>query len=122
MIRYDPTVEPIPTRNPAQTQILRHLGALQVDYESAVEASRGTGRYVCPPTTDQLAKHFKVAQVEMLRYLNELERDGLVRKERRKSAGITGYGYDGSLYSSVLLTSKGTALLQRHTKQSPAAR
>ena len=116
MIRYDPTVESIPSRNPAETRVLRQLSLWQKEYRDAVTQSRGTGKYVQPPTTDRLAKHFDTTQHEILEVLNRLESDGLLRKERRQSAGMYGSGYDGALFSSVTLTKTGLALVRRNTK------
>jgi hypothetical protein len=71
---------------------------------------------VQPPSTDRLAKHFDATQDEILEVLNRLENDGLLRKERRQSAGMYGNGYDGALFSTVLLTKVGLALVRRNTK------
>ena len=116
MIRYDPTVASIPSRNPAETRVLRQLSLWQKEYRVAVVQSRGTGKYVQPPSTDRLAKHFDATQDEILEVLNRLENDGLLRKERRQSAGMHGNGYDGALFSTVLLTKNGLALVRRNTR------
>lgn len=116
MIRYDPSVEPIPSRNPAETRVLRQLAAWQMAYRQALKVNKGTEKYVSPPTTDRLAKHFDVPQAEILAVLSHLEQDGLVRKDRRLSAGMYGNGYNGALHSSVLLTETGQRLVRRNTK------
>ena len=121
MIRYDPSVESIPSRNPAETRVLRQLDVWQQEYRQALKASKGTGKYVPPPTTNRLAKHFDVNQDEILQVLSQLERDGLLVKERRLSAGAYGNGYSGSLFSSVLLTANGLRLIRRNTKSGGAS-
>ena len=121
MIRYDPAVESIPSRNPAETRVLRQLSLWQKEYRVAVVHSRRTGTYIQPPSTDRLAKHFDATQEEILEVLNRLENDGLLRKERRQSAGMHGNGYDGALFSTVLLTKNGLALVRRNTRPARSA-
>jgi len=50
----------------------------------------------------------------MLLMLNGLKRQNLVSIDRRLSAGSSGNGYDGSLHSSVLPTTKARELVARY--------
>lgn len=84
-----------------ESRVLRQLVAWTDEY---LEKKETTERYVPPPTTDQFTKRFRVAHEDIMACLSRLERRGLLVKERRRSGGAWGYGYDGSLYSSVLPT------------------
>jgi hypothetical protein len=91
-----------------ESRVLRQLIAWTDEY---LEKKKATQRYVSPPTTDQFSKHFRVLHEDMLDCLSRLERRGLLAKERRRSRGISGHGFDGSLYSSVLPTDKCRELM-----------
>jgi hypothetical protein len=99
---------------PAETRVSRQLIVWADQYFS--EKSKPASRYVQPPTTEMFTKHCKCSHRDVLKLLNRLERAGLLRKERRRSAGISGYGYDGSLYSSVLPTTEGRKLIAERLK------
>jgi hypothetical protein len=86
-----------------ESRVLRKLIAWTDEY---LERKKATERYVSPPTTDQFTKHFRVLHDDMLACLSRLQRRGLLEKERRRSRGISGHGFDGSLHSSVLPTAK----------------
>lgn len=68
-------------------------------------------RLIEPPTTDRCSKRFGLPHASMLALLNRLESYGFVEKRRRLSAGLSGYGYDGALYSAVTITEKGRLAL-----------
>ncbi|WP_353091864.1 hypothetical protein [Methylibium sp.] len=81
------------------------------EYLRKKEELKGERRYNPAPTTKQCTEYFKVPHKDMLALLNRLERNGLIKKERHLSAGLEGNGYDGSLFSSVLPTTHGRALV-----------
>lgn len=85
--------------------MLRHLVELELAYRSA-KARAPSNAYTKPPTTDQIATFLGCRQSQALSILNDLEILGLITKNRRRSAGLSGYGYDGSLYSEVHPTEK----------------
>lgn len=100
-------VLPIPGCSLVESRVLRQVIVWADEYLRRKE--RGE-RYAEPPTTERCSKHFRIPHDRMLALLNRLERFGLVRKDRRMSAGLSGYGYDGALYSSVLPTPKAREL------------
>jgi hypothetical protein len=102
-----------------ESRVLRQLIAWTDEY---LEKKKATERYVSPPTTDQFTKHFHVLHEDMLACLNRLERRGLLEKERRRSRGISGHGFDGSLHSSVLPTAKGRESVANSGRTSLAQR
>lgn len=102
---------PLPGCSHQESRVLRQLVVWADEYLRKKAASKS--KYVAPPTTEQCTKHFQVTHKDMLGLLNRLERDGLVSKERRLSAGLSGNGYDGSLHSSVLPTMKARELVAR---------
>ena len=72
--------------------------------------------YIVPPTTERCAKHFDSPHDDMMALLNRLEGRGLLKKQRRISAGLSGNGYDGSIHSSVFPTLKTRDLVARSPK------
>jgi hypothetical protein len=86
------------------------------EYEQRLAESKSP-RYVAPPTTDKVAKQFGLSQRMALEYLNYLQLLGFIVKSRRYSAGPTGYGYDGSLYSKVHATARGRDLVARRMQR-----
>ena len=103
----------LPHLGATESSVLRHLVALDLEYQRRRAESK-SGVYVTPPTTRQLATHFNMSQRKVLRVLNHLELLGLVTKHRRLSAGPSGYGYDGSLHSEVHPTERALRLVARH--------
>lgn len=81
-------------------RVLQYLVELEIDFLDA-KSKAAPGKYVKPPTTDQVAKRMGFTQSEAIKVLNELEVLGSVKKYRRRSAGLNGNGFDGSLYSEV---------------------
>ncbi len=95
-----------------ESKVLREVVRLAYAYEAKVGGPGKSSRFVAPPTTLDLSKHFKTEHSEMLKMLRGLEKTGLLQKSRRLSAGLSGNGYDGSLYSAVLPTTEGKNLVQ----------
>ena len=59
--------------------------------------------------------HFKYKKhAEMMKLLGVLERSGYITKRERISAGPSGYGYDGALFSHVSPTKKARETLLRY--------
>jgi hypothetical protein len=104
----------LPNLGSAESRVLRQLVAWDDEYQrKKVEAKPGV--YVTPPTTDKIAKQFSMGQRKMLSLLSYLELLGLIAKHRRRSAGPSGYGYNGSLYSEVHPTARARSLVARHS-------
>jgi hypothetical protein len=101
-----------------ETRLLQKLVIWYDEYQNIKrkEDNLGRSRYVEPVTTEICSKRLKVPHDTMLKYLNRLERVGFVRKRRRLSAGITGYGWDGSLFSEVIVLRKAKEEVVRHQK------
>lgn len=97
--------------------VLRHLIKLEIEYRSKRDATP-KHIYVTPPTTKQVAEFLGCTQATALKRLNEMEMLGQVRKSRRLSAGTSGYGWDGSLYSEVHPTERA---MERYAKKNKAA-
>ncbi|WP_157353834.1 hypothetical protein [Aromatoleum toluclasticum] len=110
----EPFAFPLPGFSHQESRVLRQLVVWADEYLRKKAATKS--RYIVPPTTEQCTKHFHVSHNEMMTLLNRLERDGLVSKERRLSAGLSGNGFDGSLHSSVLPTMKARDLVARSPK------
>lgn len=102
----------LPNLGSTKSQILRQLVAWEEEYE-ARKSEAGSHQYVTPTTTNKLAKHFNINQRKMLDLLNHLELLGFITKHRRQSAGPSGNGYDGSLYSEVHPTARARILIAR---------
>lgn len=100
---------PLPGRTRQESRVLRQLIIWTDEYLLRKENSKTS--HVEPPTTETFTNHFGTSHEEMLALLNRLSREGLVEKERRRSSGLFGKGYDGSLHSSVLPTSKARELV-----------
>lgn len=83
------------------------------EYASAKETGDRLA-YRKMPTTERFSKHFRYGHGEMLALLNRLEENDLLVKRRRKSAGLSGNGYDGSLYSEVVPTDWGREVSSRN--------
>ena len=109
---------PIPGLTLIETRLVQKLVTWYDEYQDVKrkEDSLGRGRYVEPVTTEICSKRLKVPHDTMLKYLTRLERLGFVRKRRRLSAGITGYGWDGSLHSEVIVLPKVKEEVVRHQK------
>lgn len=107
----EPFAFPLPGCSVQESRLIRQLVIWADEYLRKKSASKTA--YVSPPTTEKCAKHFNSSHKDMLLLLNRLERQGLVRKDRRLSAGLSGNGYDGALHSSVLPTAKARELVER---------
>lgn len=106
---------PIPWLSRMEDRVLRTVRAWEIDYEVRSAPLQPRDRWrVDKPTTDRASKAFRIPHNEMLRLLNALEQQGLLRKSRRLSAGPTGNGYDGSLYSEITTTDKGREALSQY--------
>ena len=93
--------------------MLRQLILWEDEYLSKKAAANG--QYIAPPTTEQCANHFESGHDTMMALLNRLEGQGLLKKERRISAGMLGNGYDGALHSSVFPTARARDLAARYS-------
>ena len=91
---------------------LKYLVTLEHEYQRTIAMSP-PGAYVKPPTTDQLARHLGYTQPQTMLILNHLQLMGSITKNRRKSAGPSGNGYDGSLYSEVHPTERTLKRFQK---------
>lgn len=98
----------LPGRTLEESALLRQLISWANEYIERKSAVRPN--YVEPPTTKRCTDHFKWPHEKTMKILSRLEQAGLVVKERRRSAGISGHGWDGQLYSSVMPTSSARAL------------
>lgn len=109
---------PIPGLTLFETRLLTKLVVWHDEYLNSKRKvkSAGGGKYVEPVTTAICSKRLKMQHETMLKYLNRLERLGFIRKRRRLSAGITGYGWAGSLYSEVMVLPKAEQEVARHEK------
>ena len=105
---------PLPGRTRQESRVLRQLIVWTDEY--LLQKEKPKISYIIPPTTEKFTKHFNTSHQDMLALLNRLERDGLVTKKRRISAGLEGNGYDGSLHSSVLPTVKAYELVAHNPK------
>jgi hypothetical protein len=101
MKRNEPFHFPLAGCTPIESRMLRQLVLWADEY---LKKKESLSRYAPPPTTEQFTKHFRMTHKDVLAFLNRLERRGLLIKDRRLSAGLSGHGYDGSLHSSVLPT------------------
>ncbi len=104
---------PIPGYTNIESKVLRILLLWTDLYNTDFEKNNKRKKYTFPPTTDKCAKYFNVSQESMLAILNRLEGRGLVRKARRNSAGPSGYGYNGSLFSSVFATDEARKIISK---------
>lgn len=106
---------PVPGLTIEEDKVLRQIIIWADEYiRRQKENVRYSRQFI--PTTEKCTKHFKYKRHEdMLRLLNNLERSGLVEKERRQSAGLSGNGYDGALHSSVLPTEKARDFVARYS-------
>lgn len=102
---------PIPGLTRLEDQVLRTLICWTDEHERLKQAARPKICPYDPPTTKRFSKHFACPHGDMLALLNRLQRLGLVSKRRRLSAGETGKGYDGALYSAVEPTPKARELV-----------
>jgi hypothetical protein len=91
---------PLPGCSRQESRLLRQLISWTDEYLREKEKAKPYARLE-PPTTLRCTALLKIQHWETLRLLNRLERQGLVSKYRRRSAGMTGFGYDGSLHSEV---------------------
>jgi hypothetical protein len=109
---------PLPGLTLFETRLLNKLVIWHDEYLNSKrkEESAGRGRYVEPVTTEICSKRLKMPHDTMLKYLNRLERLGFISKRRRLFAGITGYGWDGSLHSEVMVLPKAKEEVARHEK------
>ena len=98
------------------TRLLNKLVIWYVEYLNVKrkEEASGRGKYVEPVTTEICSKRLKVPHDKILRSLNRLERLGFILKRRRQSAGVTGNGWDGSLYSEVIVLPKAKEEIVRY--------
>lgn len=103
----------VPILSPEEERILSQIIQWADEY-AAVKASGDRRAYLQPLTTDKCSKHFRYGHGEMLALLNRIEKQELIVKRRRQSAGYSGNGYDGSLYSEVVPTEWGREVLSRN--------
>lgn len=109
---------PLPGLTLQETSVLEKIALWHDQYlrtKRNAEAE-GRGRYVEPLTTDVCSKRLKMLHVKMLALLNRFEAQGLVIKRRRFSGGATGYGWDGALYSEVIVLPKAGEELARYSR------
>lgn len=88
-----------------------------VQWAGDYAAAKATGdrlAYLQTTTTEKCSKYFGYGHGDMLALLNRLEKQDLIVKRRRQSAGLSGNGYDGSLYSEVIPTDWGREVLSRN--------
>jgi hypothetical protein len=110
--------QPIPWLSLLENRVLLQLLAWENEYRKEVaNLDTSRRRYVEPPTTERFSKHFKIPHFKMLAVLNRLEKQGLILTRRRLSAGLSGNGYDGSLFSAVSLTARAVEALERAVQQ-----
>lgn len=100
--------------SPQEERVLRQIIQWSDEY-LAFKASSPRSAYLEPPTTETCSEHFRYDHKDMLALLNCLEKDGLIEKRRRQSAGLSHNGYDGSLYSEVIPTQWGREVLARNS-------
>lgn len=106
----------IPLLSLAEERILSQIVQWTDDYLAA-KVSGDSLAYLLAPTTDKCSKHFKYDHDKMLALLNRFEKQKLITKYRRKSSGLYGNGYDGSLYSEVIPTEWGRKVLSHNRSQ-----
>lgn len=102
---------PLPGLSPRESRVLRQLVVWADEYLAKKQALKGSHGDNPAPTTQLCTKHFQYEHKDMLTLINRMERQGLLIKERQLSGGLTGYGYDGSLFSSVLPTARARQLI-----------
>ena len=107
------SVRRVPVLSPAEERILSQIIQWADEY-AVIKAKEDRLAYLKTPTTDKCSKHFRYSHEEMLALLNQLEKQELIIKRRRQSAGLGGNGYDGSLYSEVIPTKWGREVLSRN--------
>lgn len=105
-----------PVLSPEEERILNQIIQWADEY-AAAKASGDRLAHLQVSTTDKCSKHFRYGHGQMLALLNRLERQKLIVKRRRQSAGNGGNGYDGSLYSEVIPTEWGREVLLRNRQQ-----
>ena len=66
------------------------------------------------PSTERVARHFKMSQSDALKLLNELEQEGLLVKTRRLWRVPVGHAFNGSLFSAIRPTQRAIDLVTRH--------
>lgn len=101
----------LPGCTPLESLILRQLVAWYTEFSDS--ASTGAS-YNPPPTTKGVTEYLRVSHRDALAIMNRLEMRGLLRKERRLSAGASGHGYDGSLHSAAYPTQRAQKLVAAH--------
>lgn len=70
------------------------------------EAFEKNARRACV-TTDEVTKHIGLAHNEGMKVIDCLREQTYVRLRERKSRGLTGNGYDGSLFAELKPTEQG---------------
>jgi len=112
-----PFLFPLPGMSLREGKVLRQLVAWADDYLR--QKAEATNPHSQPrmPTTLTCSKHFRLEHKDMLALLNSLESQGMIVKNRQLSGGLTGYGYDGSLHSSVMPTAAARALVFQYSTQ-----
>ena len=109
---------PIPGLTLLETRFLKKLVAWsdECGNHRRKQEALGSGAYVELVTTDLCSKRMKLSHDKMLVVLNRLEAQGYLRKRRRLSAGLSRNGYDGSLYSEVIVLPKARDELERFSR------
>ena len=102
----------IPILSPMEERVLDQV-VRWADEHAAAEAANEHLAYLKTPTTKMCSEYFRYGHGEMLDLLNRLEKQELIVKERRQSAGTTGNGFDGSLHSAVVPTHWGRVVAAR---------
>jgi hypothetical protein len=103
----------VPILSPMEEQVLSQVIHWVDDYASAKTAGDKLA-YLKMPTTKMCSEYFRYVHGDMLDLLNRLEKQELIHKRRRQSAGLSGSGYDGSLHSEVSPTEWGCEVLSRN--------
>lgn len=102
-------VLPLPGCSAQESRIVRQVINWADDYKKLKAV--GTPEHVPPSTTATCSKHFQLPHGEMMSILSKLEKQGLLIKRQRLSAGLTGNGFAGALYAEVVPTEKARQLV-----------
>ncbi|WP_146100174.1 hypothetical protein [Limnohabitans sp. TS-CS-82] len=67
-------------------------------------------------TTDEVTKHIKLEHSEGMKVIDSLRAETYVWLRKRLSSGLTGNGYDGSLFAEINPTEVGTSRAMKYLR------
>ena len=68
--------------------------------------------------TNEVTKHLGIAHPESMKVIDYFREQKYVRLRERKSSGLNGYGYDGSLFAELTPTEQGVMRVMKYLRSS----